>query len=245
MKTGEKMSDKELRDQLMTLFLAGHETTALTLTFTFYLLAQHARSEAELHAEVDRVLGGRLPTAPRRGQAALHRVGHQGIHAALSARMDHRPRGIGGLRNWRLPGPQRDADSHVPMGRAPRSALLERTGPFNPDRWGEEATKNLPRCAYFPFGDGPRICIGSSFAMMEAILAVGDNCPAFNRLELVQGQELQLVPSVTMPPRDGIQDDPTRAIDARSAIVDAVDACKKAVRHDIKEPADFRAAIFA
>jgi cytochrome P450 len=74
---------------------------------------------------------------------------------------------------------------------------------FNPSRWGEPAAKSIPRCSYFPFGDGPRICIGNGFAMMEAVLLLATIAQRW-RLELVPGRTLQLIPSVTLRPRDGI-----------------------------------------
>lgn len=201
---GRKMSDTELRDQLMTLFLAGHETTALTLTFTFYLLAQHAAAEAKLHGELDRVLGGRLPTT-----ADVSKLTYAEWVIKESMRLYPPAWTIGreALEDCEIGGYQIRKGTQLLMSqwivhRDPRFWTEPDT--FRPDRWGDDATKNLPRCAYFPFGDGPRICIGNSFAMMEAILLLATISQRF-RLELVPGQKLRLVPSVTMRPRDGIK----------------------------------------
>ena len=173
---GRKMSDKELRDLLMTLFLAGHETTALTLTFTFYLLAQHAKAEAELLAEVDRVLGNRLPTAE---DVSELRYAEWVIKESMRLYPPAWTIGREALEDCQIGGYQIRKGTQLLMSqwvvhRDPR--LWSEPDQFRPDRWREEATKNLPRCAYFPFGDGPRICIGNSFAMMEAVLLLATIC---------------------------------------------------------------------
>jgi cytochrome P450 len=222
---GNKMSDTELRDQLMTLFLAGHETTALTLTFTFYLLAQDAAAEAKLHAELDRVLGDRPPTTD---DVAKLTFAEWVIKESMRLYPPAWTIGREALEDCEIGDYQIRKGTQVLMSqwvvhRDPR--FWNEPDRFNPDRWGEEATKNLPRCAYFPFGDGPRICIGSSFAMMEAILLLATIGQRY-RLELVKGQELHLVPSVTMRPRDGIQMIPRDRSTSRSATVDAVHSAK-------------------
>jgi cytochrome P450 len=201
---GRKMSDTELRDELLTLFLAGHETTALTLTYTFYLLAINPDCEVALRAEIDRVLGDRLPAVA--DVASLHYAEN-----VIKESMRMYPPA------WTL---GREATEDVEVGeyflRKGTQVLMAqwvvhrdpRFWPeperFRPSRWDEEQTKQLPRCAYFPFGDGPRVCIGTNFAMMEAVLLLTAIARRF-RLELVPGQTLRLVPSVTMRPRDGIK----------------------------------------
>jgi cytochrome P450 len=201
---GRKMSDTELRDELLTLFLAGHETTALTLSYTFYLLATHTDVEAELHAELDRVLADRPPSVG--DVPALHFAEN-----VIKESMRMYPPA------WTL---GREATEDVEIGGYPikkgaqvlmaqwvvhrDSRFWPEPERFRPSRWDEEQTKQLPRCAYFPFGDGPRVCIGNNFAMMEAVLLLTAIARRF-RLELVPGQTLRLVPSVTMRPRDGIR----------------------------------------
>lgn len=201
---GRKMSDTEMRDQLMTLFLAGHETTALTLSFAFYLLAQNPDSENLLHAELDRVLAGRLPTV---GDVPELPYAEWVIKESMRLYPPAWTIGREALEDCEIGGYFVRKGTQVLMSqwvvqRDPR--YWEEADRFNPSRWGEEKTKNLPRCAYFPFGDGPRICIGNSFAMMEAILILAAIAQRF-RLDLVPGQKLRLVPSVTMRPRDGIK----------------------------------------
>jgi cytochrome P450 len=201
---GRKMSDAELRDQLITLFLAGHETTALTLSYTFYLLAQNPDAESALQAELDRVLGGRLPTVA--DVPELHyaewvikesmRIFPPAWTIGREALEDCE---IGG---YRIPKGSQLLMAQWVVQRDPR--FWPEPERFNPSRWDDQSTKNLPRCAYFPFGDGPRICIGISFAMMEAVLLLSAIAQRF-RLELVPGQTLRLVPSVTLRPRDGIK----------------------------------------
>jgi cytochrome P450 len=200
----QKMSDTELRDELLTLFLAGHETTALTLTYTFYLLATHADAESELGAEIDRVLGERTPSAE--DVPALHFAEN-----VIKESMRIYPPA------WTI---GREATEDVQIGdyflkkgtqvlmaqwvvqRDPR--FWPEPERFRPARWDEEQTKRLPRCAYFPFGDGPRVCIGNSFAMMEAVLLLSTIAQRF-RLELVPGETLRLVPSITVRPRGGVK----------------------------------------
>jgi cytochrome P450 len=221
---GQKMSDTELRDQLMTLFLAGHETTALTLSFTFYLLAQYSDAEGKLHAELDRVLGSRLPTTED-----VPSLLYAECVIKESMRLYPPAWTIGreALEDCEIGGYQIRKGTQALMSqwvvhRDPR--LWAEPEQFKPDRWNEEATKNLPRCAYFPFGDGPRICIGNSFAMMEAVLLLATICQQF-RLELVPDQKLRLVPSVTMRPRDGIKMIPRKRMNSpNSTRVDAASA---------------------
>lgn len=201
---GRKMSDAELRDALTTLFLAGHETTALTLSYTFYLLAKNPEAEASLHAELDRVLGDRMPTVDD-----VSRLPYAEWAIKESMRLYPPAWTIGreALEDCEIGG------CHVPKGaqilmaqwvvhRDPR--FWPEPERFHPARWGEERMKDLPRCAYFPFGDGPRICIGNSFAMMEAVLLLATIARHY-RLELAEDRPLRLVPSVTMRPRDGIK----------------------------------------
>ena len=198
------MSDTELRDELMTLFLAGHETTALTLSYTFYLLAQNPEVQTALEAELDRVLGERPPT-----MADVSRLPYTEAVIKESMRLYSPAWTIGreALEDCEIGGFPIKKGSQLLMAqwvvhRDPR--FWTDPDRFDPARWGEEKTKNLPRCAYFPFGDGPRVCIGTSFAMMEAVLILAAIAKRF-RLELVPGQKLRLVPSITIRPRDGIK----------------------------------------
>ncbi len=202
--SGERMSDRQLRDEAITIVLAGHETTALALTFTFLLLAEHPEVERRLAAEVASILPGREPTA-----ADVPRLEYATWVVKESMRLYPPVWTIG-----------REAITEIDIGGytiPPKAQILisqwvvhrdERffADPlvFRPERWGEPAIKSLPRCAYFPFGDGPRICIGNQFAMMEAILIMV-TIVARHRLELVPEQRIELVPSITLRPKNGIR----------------------------------------
>ena len=90
------------------------------------------------------------------------------------------------------------------MARPPRPRWFDDPEAFRPERWDNDLIKRLPRCAYFPFGDGPRICIGNHFAMMEAVLILATIAQRY-RLEVEPGQTLELLPSITLRPRRPIQ----------------------------------------
>lgn len=198
------MSNQQVRDETMTLFLAGHETTALALTWCWYLLAQHPQVEAHLHAELDEVLNGRAPSfedVPRLryteqvfaetlrlyppawlfGRASLvdHEIGGYRIPAGttviISPYVTHRD-----ARHW--PDPLR----------------------FDPDRWTPEASEARPKFAYVPFGGGPRLCIGEQFAWMEGMLAVATLARTW-RLRLMPGQRVEPKPMITLRPKGGMK----------------------------------------
>ncbi|MFO7664390.1 MAG: cytochrome P450 [Chloroflexota bacterium] len=203
--TGDAMSDAEVRDQLVTLFVAGHETTSNALTWTWYLLSQHPAEETKLYQEVDRVLGGRpptladLPTLPftlrvikeamrlyppawvlnNRWAAEDTMLGDYPIRHGeliwLSPYVNHR-------RPQFFPDPER----------------------FHPDRWTPEFEKALPKFAYMPFGGGPRVCIGNSFALMEAQLIVATMAQRAH-LRLAPGQVIEPNPQVTLSNKGGMQ----------------------------------------
>jgi len=194
---GATMSDRQLRDEAMTLFLAGHETTALALAYTFYLLSTHPAAEQRVREELDRVLGDRLPTAEDVKQLVFtERVLKESMRLSPPA--------------WTT-GRQAEADVVVGGYRVPKGSQLllsqwivhrdSRFFPdpeaFDPDRWLPERAKSLPKFAYFPFGGGPRVCIGNHFAMMEATLILAVVLKRYH-LELLPGQPLGLKPSVTL-----------------------------------------------
>jgi cytochrome P450 len=200
---GKGMTDLELRDELMTLFLAGHETTALAMSYTFYLLAQHPEAEARLGAEVDEVLDGRVPTAADVPQL---RYTEWVVKEAMRLYPPAWAVGREPLEDCEIGG------FHVPKGtqlqliqyivhRDPR--WFEEPEQFWPERWDNDLARRLPRGAYFPFGDGPRVCIGNHFAMMETVLILATITRRY-RLTLVPGYTLRLIPSVTLRPRNGI-----------------------------------------
>ena len=198
------MSDQQALDEVMTLFIAGHETTANALSWTFYLLAQYPEVEAKLCAEVDRALNGRAPTMDD-----LSRIPYTDQVIKESMRLFPPA--------WIVP---REANQLVMLGGYPvakNSILLSSpytmqhspryfTEPdrFVPERFTEDFEKTLPKYAYFPFGGGPRVCIGNGFAMMEARLLLATIVQQY-QLALVPDQTVVPEPVITLRPRDGIQ----------------------------------------
>ncbi len=167
---GTSMTDQQVRDEAVTLFLAGHETTAITLTWVWMLLSQHPEADARLAEELDLVLGRRLPTPADVSRLAYTQaIVQEGMRlyppAWVIGREAVAPCDIGG--------------HHIAVGmtvfvspwvihRDPR--YYERPDEFSPERWLGDARSKLPRYAYLPFGAGPRLCIGNAFAMTEATL---------------------------------------------------------------------------
>jgi cytochrome P450 len=199
-----QMTDKQLRDEAMTLFLAGHETTALTLAWAWYLLAEHPEAEAKLLAEVQAALGGRSPTAddlPRLPYAEAviletmrlyppgYVIGREALHDCAVGGY-HVPAGLTLLMSpWVL---HRDA------------RFFDRPEEFRPERWDNDLLKRLPRVVYFPFGAGPRRCIGDAFAMIETVLVLATVAPRYPFL-LFPGQEVVPWPTFTLRPKNGIK----------------------------------------
>lgn len=201
---GSEMSDIQLRDEVMTIFLAGHETVALTLSWAWYLLAQNPEAETKFHAELAEVLGGRLPT-----MADLSRLPYTEMIAKESMRLYPPAYALG-----------REAVEECEIGgfRVPRGAQVfmfqwstqrdarffvepER---FRPERWTEEFSNSLPKYAYFPFGGGPRACIGNYFAMMEVVLLLATIGQRF-RFSLLPDHPVSLMPAMSLRPKDGIR----------------------------------------
>lgn len=170
---GRGLSDLEVRHEALTLFLAGHDTTAGTLPWIWYLLASHPEAEARLHEELDRVLAGRLPTAEDLPQLAYtQRVVKETLRLypqayVLFARVAAQDLELGGYAIPRgsqlFPVPYliHHDDRWFPAPQA-----------FDPDRFLPERFDALPPCAWIPFGAGPRACIGAAFATMEMVLIV-------------------------------------------------------------------------
>jgi cytochrome P450 len=201
---GSRMTDKQVRDEVMTLFLAGHETTAVALSWAWYLLAQNPRADAALAEELRTVLDGRAPTV-----ADLPRLRYTAMVVDEAMRLY--PPGYALSRQ--VLRPTEIAGHPIPAGAAvviptwvvqrdPR--WFDRPEEFVPERWGDDLAKRLPRFAYFPFGGGPRQCIGNTFALMEAVLLLAALARRF-RLELVPGQNIRPVPYVTLRPEPGIR----------------------------------------
>ncbi len=169
---GSGMTDKQVRDEAMTLFLAGHETTANALTWTWYLLSQHPEIEARLHEEIDRELAGRAPAfddLPRlnyteRVFAESMRLYPPAWAIGRRAKAEHQ------LGNFRIPAQSIVLMSPYAMHRNP--AYWPEPERFDPDRFLPEAIASRPKFAYFPFGGGARVCIGERFAWMEGVLVL-------------------------------------------------------------------------
>jgi cytochrome P450 len=200
---GGFMTDQQVRDEAMTLFLAGHETTANALTWTWYLLAQHPDVEARLHAEVD-ALGHGLPTA-----ADLPRLAYTRMVLAESMRLYPPAWGMGrrALADVQIGGYTIPAGSLVlvsPYVTQRDARFFPDPGRFDPERWTTEAQAARPRFAYFPFGGGARQCIGEQFAWTEGILALATISRRW-RLRLVPGHPVALHPLITLRPRHGMR----------------------------------------
>ncbi|HEU4456661.1 MAG TPA: cytochrome P450 [Longimicrobium sp.] len=196
---GGGMTDEQLRDEALTLFLAGHETTANALAWSWHLLAAHPEAEARLHAEVDAVVGGRLPTADD-----YPRLPYARAVFAESMRLYPPAWAIGRepLEDFAAGGYRIRAGTVVMMSpwvvhRDPR--WWPDPERFDPGRWTPEAEAALPRFAYFPFGGGPRKCIGEGFAWMEGVIVLATLAQRW-RLRPAPGAVVTTAPSITLRP---------------------------------------------
>jgi cytochrome P450 len=199
---GGGMTDRQVRDEAMTLFLAGHETTANALSWTWWVLSQNEDAERRMHEELDAVLGGRTPTP-----ADYPKLPYTEMVLAESMRLFPPAWGMGRL-----------AMEDVPLGgwTVPKGAVVivapgvthldERWWPdplrFDPQRFTPEAKAARPRMAYFPFGAGTRICIGESFAWMEGVLILATLAQRW-RVRVLEEPRPQA--SITLRPRGGMR----------------------------------------
>jgi cytochrome P450 len=201
--TGTGMNDEQLRDEVLTLFIAGHETTAVSLSWTFYLLAQNPDACSKLRAELDQVLCGRTPSVDD-----LHNLRYTKMVLEESMRL-YPPA-------WALPRQAIEEDVlggyYIPAGSVVdvsqyvthrRPDLWEDPEKFDPERFAPERAVNRPRFAYFPFGGGARTCIGNNFAMMEAQLILAIIFQRF-RLQLVLDHPVVPDPTFVLKPRYGV-----------------------------------------
>jgi cytochrome P450 len=198
------MTDKQLRDEVMTLFLAGHETTANALSWTWYLLAQDPRVEGRLLGELQAVLGGRSPTV-----ADVARLPYTENVLTESMRLFPPVYAIG----RRSVGPCEIGGFDVPADTTflmsqwvlhRSSKYFDAPLEFRPERWENDLARQIPKFAYFPFGGGPRTCVGNSFAMLEAVLVLATMAQRY-RFELAPRQRVETWPTVTLRLRHGLK----------------------------------------
>jgi cytochrome P450 len=200
---GKGMTDKQARDEAVTLFLGGHETTANALNWTWYLLAQHPEIEAKLHEELDAVLAGRAPTL-----ADLESLPYTEMVLKESMRLYPPVWGFGRqaiedvqLGEYLLPKGTSIGVMTYFTHRDP--AFWDEPERFDPERFSPENEKKIPKYAYIPFAAGPRICIGNAFAMMEARLVLATVASRY-RLRLAPGQKVEMLPLITLNPKGGL-----------------------------------------
>jgi cytochrome P450 len=188
--TGERMSIQQIRDEVVTIFFAGHETTAQALTWTWFLLAQNAKAETQLHEELAAVLEGRAPTLADLDKLAYTRqVIDESmriyppiwVYARQAIEDDE-------IRGYHIPAGSMIILSQFITHRHPD--FWENPETFNPENFSPENIAGRPKYAYFPFGGGQRICIGNNFALLEAVLALAVIAQKY-RLHLVQGQAIK------------------------------------------------------
>ena len=210
-----KMSDKQVRDEVMTIFIAGHETTANALTWTFYLLSQYPDVEKKLHDEIDSVLGAnddrnghddskKIPTVDdipklqytekllRESMRLYPPVWTMGRYVENDYHVGE----------YTIPAGSSILMSQYVMHHDPR--YYEEPEHFNPDRWTTKFKTDLPRFSYFPFGGGIRGCIGEPFAWMEGILIIATIAQKWT-MHLVPGQRIKLDPAITLRPKYGMK----------------------------------------
>ncbi len=202
--TGQQMDDRLLRDEVATLMLAGHETTANALSWTWMLLAQHPAVRQKLQAELQQVLAGRSPSlVDMRHLTYTNQVIKESMRlyppVAIFGREAARDCTIG---DYVIHQGMVITISQWVMHRHPQ--YFTNPDAFEPERWTEEFEKQLPRGVYIPFGDGPRVCIGKGFAQMEAVLLLATIAQRFE-IDLQPGFEIVPQPSITLRPERGIQ----------------------------------------
>jgi cytochrome P450 len=202
--TGGGMTAQEVRDHVLTIFLAGHETTAMAMTWSWFLLSQQPAEEAKLHAELDTVLGGRAPTHDDLSKLTYTRMVveesmriYPPVHTIARAAI----------------GEDTLAGRHVPKGSTVMIVpwllhrhvkLWDNPGRFDPERFSPENSSTRPRFSYLPFGGGKRICIGAAFALAEATILLATLAQRF-RLRLVPGHPVEPQGLITLRSRHGMK----------------------------------------
>jgi cytochrome P450 len=197
------LTEPEIRSQVTTLLISGHETTSVALTWTFYLLSQHPEEEIRLHAELQQVLGGRVPVYGDLAQLPRTRMIIEETLRLYPSTPAFTRQAL---------GPDRLGDHEIPAGAelliSPyvlhrHRRFWSKPDRFDPDRFSPAQTASRPRFAYIPFGAGPRICIGASFAMTEAMLLLATIAQRY-RLRLAPGAVVEPAIQISTFPRYGM-----------------------------------------
>jgi cytochrome P450 len=202
--TGEGMKDEQLRDEVLTLILAGHETTATALSWTWYLLSQNPEAEHKLHAELDQVLGGRAASV-----TDLPNLNYTGMVVDEAMRLYPAVWAVGreAIANDEIMGCRVPKGSNLLLSQwlvHHHRAFWENPNNFEPERFSSERTSGRPRYAFFPFGGGPRMCIGNLFALTEAQIVLATVAQRY-RLRVPPDHPIELQPLVTLRPRYGMK----------------------------------------
>jgi cytochrome P450 len=201
--TGVGMSAQEVRDHIVTMFMAGHETTAMAMTWAWYLLSQHPAQEAKLHAELRTVLGGRPPTHDDLGKLTYSRMvieESMRIYPTVPA-MEREALADDTLAG--RPVPKGSTVMIVPWVLHRHQKLWKNPGRFDPERFSSEQSAARPRFSYLPFGGGKRICIGAAFAIAEATILLATLAQHFQP-RLVPGHRVDPQGLITLRARNGM-----------------------------------------
>jgi cytochrome P450 len=215
--TGGGMTPKEVRDQVVTIFMAGHETTSQALSWTWYLLSQHPEAEAKLHDELTTVLEGRTPRYEDIADLRYTRVViEESMRLYPPAHtFGRQPIAADEILGHRIPAGAEVLIMPWLLHRKP--SLWENPNRFEPERFSPERAAARPRFAYIPFGAGPRICIGAAFAMAEAMLILATIAQRY-RLHLKPGHPVEPQGLITLRPRYGLQMQLERRQDLKNAL---------------------------
>ena len=203
--SGAGLNATEVRDEVITIFMAGHETTAVTMTWIWYLLSQRPVEEARLHAELDAVLGGRMPTADDVPNLPYTRMIIEeamriyppapGISTRV-ALMDDEICGVKVRKGTQV--------AIAPWVLHRHRTLWDNPERFDPERFNVQRSVGRPRFAYLPFGGGPRVCIGAVLAMTEATLILAVLAQRYQP-RLMDGETVTLQTRITLRPKDGMK----------------------------------------
>jgi cytochrome P450 len=202
--TGAAMTAREVRDQMVTIFVAGHETTAVAMAWIWYLISQHPAEEARLHAELDTVLAGRAPTLedlpnlPYTRMVAEEAMRLYPPAPGTSTRVALAADEICGMKI-----PKGAYITVIPWVTHRHHALWDRPDRFEPERFARAAQAERPRFAYLPFGGGPRVCIGAGLALTEILLVLAVLAQRY-RLALAPGHQVELKHQITLRPLGGL-----------------------------------------